>query len=51
MNEQNLMLTRRQLLGRSSTGIGSVALASLLNDSNERKTRDLSVPEWWALTV
>ena len=30
-DEYNLMLTRRQLLGRSSTGIGSVALASLLN--------------------
>jgi len=32
-DESNLTVTRRQLLGRTSTGIGSVALASLLNDN------------------
>ncbi|MFN3652102.1 MAG: DUF1501 domain-containing protein [Armatimonadota bacterium] len=31
-NNLNLMLTRRALLGRGSTGIGVVALASLLNE-------------------
>ena len=31
-NELALQMTRRQLLGRATTGIGSVALASLLND-------------------
>src|SRR5262245_28499632 len=30
--EHRLLLTRRQLFGRTATGIGGVALASLLND-------------------
>ena len=30
LRERRLMLTRRQLLGRSATGIGTAALASLL---------------------
>jgi hypothetical protein len=30
--EHRLLLTRRQLFGRAATGIGTVALASLLND-------------------
>ena len=30
-HQQRLMLTRRQLLGHSSVGIGTAALASLLN--------------------
>src|SRR5260370_40858072 len=32
-NQYRLMLTRRQLLGRTATGIGTAALASLLNPS------------------
>src|SRR4051794_24965690 len=31
--ERRLLLTRRQLLGRTATGIGTAALASLLNPS------------------
>ena len=34
IQDLNLMQTRRELLGRTSTGIGSVALASLLNDKD-----------------
>src|SRR6266446_8319068 len=30
--ESRLLLTRRQLFGRTATGIGTVALASLLNE-------------------
>src|SRR5438046_581646 len=30
--EHHLLLTRRQLFGRTATGIGTVALAALLND-------------------
>src|SRR6478672_1938056 len=32
MNELNRMMTRRQFFGRSARGLGTVALASLLND-------------------
>ena len=31
IQERRLLLTRRALLGRTATGIGTVALASLLN--------------------
>src|SRR3954462_7657520 len=34
--ERRLLLTRRQLLGRTATGIGTAALASLLNPSLAR---------------
>src|SRR3954452_12606908 len=33
LREHELLLTRRQLLGRAATGIGTAALASLLNPS------------------
>lgn len=43
LQERALMPTRRQLLGKTSTGIGGMALASLLNEniwSNEKSDRD-----------
>jgi len=39
LQEQQLMLTRRQLLGRASAGIGSLALASVLNDRLSAKSK------------
>ena len=32
-NARHLMMTRRHLLGKSATGIGSLGLASVLNES------------------
>jgi hypothetical protein len=45
-NRQLLNLTRRQLFGRCAMGLGSVALASLLNDSLHAgpATRDMAHP-------
>ncbi len=47
LRERQLMLTRRQLFGRAATGIGTVALGSLLGaprGSGERSHRFPQLP-------
>jgi hypothetical protein len=50
IRERELVLTRRQLLGRSSRGIGVMALASLLNPElfaqEVSHARSTSGPSW-----